>query len=204
LIATIKNLLSVSLALTGTHFRRWKKTPFSPAGAHTNAASPPLPKAVVPMNLDLNYSEHRTSYDEVPYVSQPFPQTHPDRLATLGHLFGLAPAPLTRCRVLELGCASGGNLIPIAFHLPRSEFVGIDLWRRQVEMGHEGIKELGLTNIHIAHASIQDVDPAWGKFDYIISHGVYSWVPGHVQDNLLAISAQNLAEQGIAYVSYNT
>src|SRR5262245_38797580 len=96
------------------------------------------------MNLDLNNSENRTSYDEVPYVSQPFTQTHPDRLATLGRLFGLAPTPLTRCRVLELGCASGGNLIPMAFHLPGSEFVGVDLSRRQVEMGRKAIQDLGL------------------------------------------------------------
>jgi SAM-dependent methyltransferase len=68
----------------------------------------------------------RTSYGDVPYVSQPFPQTHPDRLATLGRLFGLTPAPIPRCRVLELGCASGGNLIPLAYQLPESEFVGFD------------------------------------------------------------------------------
>src|SRR5262249_57866616 len=135
LIATIKNLLSVSLALTGTHFRRWKKTPFSPAGAHTNAASPPLPKAVVPMNLDLHDSEHRTSYDELPYVSQPFPQTHPDRLATLGHLFGLVPAPLIRCRVLELGCASGGEPGPPAFPPPRRGVVGVVFFPAPVGKG---------------------------------------------------------------------
>ena len=74
-----------------------------------------------------------TSYDEVPYKSQPFVQTHPDRLATLGHLFGLTPTPITRCRVLELGCAGGGNLIPMAFHLPDSEFIGVDLSGRHVE-----------------------------------------------------------------------
>ena len=68
-----------------------------------------------------------TLYDEVPYPNLPFPQTHPDRLATLATLFGMAPAPVERCRVLELGCGAGGNLIPMALGLPESELLGIDL-----------------------------------------------------------------------------
>ena len=145
-----------------------------------------------------------TSYDVIPYDSQPFAQSHPDRLATLGRLFGLAPAPITQCRVLELGCASGGNLIPMAFQLPESEFVGLDLSTRQVNMGHKVIRELGLSNIRLEQGSILQVDDSWGVFDYIISHGVYSWVPDEIQEKILSISGSNLAPQGIAYVSYNT
>ena len=65
------------------------------------------------------------SYDEIPYESYPFAQSHPDRLATLATLFGMKPQPIDDCRVLELGCASGGNLIPMAACLPGSKFVGI-------------------------------------------------------------------------------
>ena len=68
-----------------------------------------------------------SSYDDVPYGNLAFAQTHPDRLATVGRLFGLPTPAVGRCRVLELGCASGGNLIPMAFNLPGAEFVGIDL-----------------------------------------------------------------------------
>src|SRR5438477_2820132 len=73
-----------------------------------------------------------TSYDEVPYQSDPFPQTHPDTLATIATLFGLSPPPVETCRVLELGCASGGNLIPMAIELPEAQFVGVDLSARQI------------------------------------------------------------------------
>jgi len=148
--------------------------------------------------------EKISSYDELPYESSPFPQSHPDRLATLGRLFGMSPTPVTRCRVLELGCASGGNLIPMAYHLPGSEFVGVDLSGRQVSTGREVIEDLALKNIRIEHASIMDVNGPWGVFDYIICHGVYSWVPDEVQDKILTIASGNLAPQGIAYVSYNT
>lgn len=144
------------------------------------------------------------SYDEVPYASQAFSQTHPDRLATLGRLFGLATPDIGRCRVLELGCAAGGNLIPMAHALPGSEFIGIDLSQRQVAEGQQRIAALGLRNVHIEHASIMDVDPRWGRFDYVLCHGVYSWVERDVQDKILRIAAEQLSPNGLAYVSYNT
>jgi methyltransferase-like protein len=145
-----------------------------------------------------------TSYDEIPYESHPFPQTHPERLATIGRLFGMSPAPVTQCRVLELGCGNGGNLIPMAYSLPESQFVGVDLSKQHAERGWEGIRDLGLRNIRIEHASVTEIDESWGTFDYIICHGVYSWVANEVQEKILSISSKNLKPQGIAYISYNT
>ena len=149
-------------------------------------------------------NEVRTSYDEVPYESFPFPQTHPQRLATLGHLFGLAAPRLDDCRVLELGCAAGGNLIPMALALPQAQFVGVDLSAVQVAQGQAVIDALGLGNIRLLAMSITDVDASFGRFDYVLSHGVYSWVPNAVQEAMLAICAAQLTDQGIAYISYNT
>jgi methyltransferase-like protein/SAM-dependent methyltransferase len=145
-----------------------------------------------------------TSYDLVPYESFPFPDTHPDRLAALGRMFGLQPPLLDNCRVLELGCASGGNLIPMALSMPDAEFVGVDLSEVQVNQGLKVIAKLGLTNIRLLVLSITDVDESFGQFDYIITHGVYSWVPTAVQEKILTICAEQLSPNGIAYVSYNT
>jgi len=156
------------------------------------------------MKIEQDITKIKTSYDEIPYKSNPFVQTHPDRLATLAHLFGLTPTPITSCRVLELGCAGGGNLIPMAFHLPESEFVGVDLSGRQVKQALKTIEYLGLKNIRVENASIMDIGDSWGTFDYIICHGVYSWVSDEVQDKILTVSSRNLAPQGVAYVSYNT
>lgn len=144
------------------------------------------------------------SYDQVPYISHPFSQSHPDRLATIAKLFGMEPAPITNSRVLELGAASGGNLIPLAVTLPESEFIGVELSKRQAEEGQEVVKELGLKNIEIRQANILDVDDSYGKFDYIICHGVYSWVPKEVQDHILKINQEQLHPQGVGYVSFNT
>ena len=145
-----------------------------------------------------------STYDELPYVNKAFPQSHPDRLATVGRLFGLRPPELASCRVLELGCASGDNIVPMALGLPNARFVGIDLSGRQIEQGQRMIAELGLDNVELRQYNIADIDPTWGKFDYIISHGIYSWIPAAVREKLLAICKENLTEHGIAYVSYNT
>jgi SAM-dependent methyltransferase len=145
-----------------------------------------------------------TDYEDVPYPSFSYPQTHPDRLATLATLFGLAPAPVDRCRVLEIGCASGGNLIPMAEGLPDSRFVGIDLSAGQIAAGRATVADLRLTNIDLHRLNILDLTPELGRFDYVIAHGVYSWVPAPVRDKLLAVCRNNLASNGVAYVSYNT
>jgi methyltransferase-like protein/SAM-dependent methyltransferase len=145
-----------------------------------------------------------TSYDEVPYQSNPFAQTHPSRLFTVGTLFGLKPAPPQRCRVLELACAGGGNLIPMADYLPDSEFVGLDLSAKQIDDGQRTVRQLGLTNVTLKQANIMDVDAAYGAFDYVIAHGVYSWVPAAVREKILDVCRTLLTPNGVAYVSYNT
>ena len=145
-----------------------------------------------------------SSYDEVPYTSLAFPQTHPDHLAAVACIFGLTPPDVTRCRVLELGCAGGGNLVPMAYNLPDSEFVGIDHSPRQVAEAREAIAAFGLNNIRVEVASVEEVDRKWGTFDYIICHGVFSWVEPPVQDSILRIAGEQLTPQGVAYVSYNT
>lgn len=143
------------------------------------------------------------SYDEVPYVSYAYPQTHPDHLATLATLSGMHPPPVAQCRVLELGCASGGNLIPMAYSLPHSEFIGIDLSAHQIAEGQAALDELGLKNVRLQHGNILDITLDFGQFDYIIVYGIYSWVPPEVQAKILEVCRHNLTPDGVAYVSYN-
>jgi methyltransferase-like protein/SAM-dependent methyltransferase len=145
-----------------------------------------------------------TSYDRLPYEAHSYPQTHPDRLATVATLLGMRPPPVPGCRVLELGCAGGGNLIPMAAALPESTFVGIDLSARQLAQGRQVIDALGLRNVRLEAGSILEVDGGWGAFDYIICHGVYSWVPAPVRDHILTVCADHLSANGVAFISYNT
>ncbi|HXQ39771.1 MAG TPA: class I SAM-dependent methyltransferase [Candidatus Udaeobacter sp.] len=144
-----------------------------------------------------------TPYDAVPYESHPFARTHISHLHMLGRLHGMAPADFRRCRVLELGGASGGNLIPMAMDFPDSEFLGIDLSARQIEAGNVHVANLGLKNIVLRTASIMDVGADYGQFDYIVCHGVFSWVPPAVQDKILSIFRERLKPRGVAVFSYN-
>jgi methyltransferase-like protein/predicted O-methyltransferase YrrM len=148
-------------------------------------------------------TEGATAYDEVSYPGHPFVETHPDHLAVLGSLLGMSPAPMHCCRVLELGCGEGANLIPMAFDAPDGKFVGIDLSEQSVRRGNAFIAKMGLSNIALRAFDIMDVGPDFGTFDYIIAHGVYSWVPDVVRDKVLEIYRQNLTPQGIAFASYN-
>lgn len=145
-----------------------------------------------------------TSYDTLPYDSHPYESTHPDHLATMATLFGMQPPDVAAAKVLELGCAAGGNLIPMAVGLPEATFYGIDLSKRQLEDSWKQIEQLGLSNIELAHRSILDIADDEGPFDYIVCHGVYSWVARDVQDKIFDICEKNLTKNGVAYVSYNT
>ena len=149
-------------------------------------------------------AEKRTTYDAIPYPSNPFRQTRPERLAAVAKLFGLDAPPAENCRVLEIGCSMGGNLVAMAQDLPGSRFVGIDASSRQITEGWKMIDALGLKNIELKHLDILDVAADFGEFDYIVSHGVYSWVPARVQAKMLEICQRHLAPKGVAYISYNT
>jgi len=148
--------------------------------------------------------EELTSYDQVPYRSYPFRQSHPGRLATIARLFGLTTAPLEECRVLELGCAGGGNLIPLAAQYPKSHFQGIDLSTSQIKSGSDLVEQAGLSNISLQARDILKFETDPSSFDYVICHGVFSWVPNTVQDRILEIARSSLRPNGVAYISYNT
>jgi SAM-dependent methyltransferase len=143
-------------------------------------------------------------YHQVPYSTVPMAQTHPDRLASVAALFGMTPAPVTACRVLEVGCGTGGNLIPMAYFLPGSRFTGVDLAEDAIAEGRRAAGELGLPNLELIAMDLREIGPAMGQFDYIIAHGVYSWIPDDLRGRLLAVCRERLAEQGVAMISYNT
>ncbi|HVX65627.1 MAG TPA: class I SAM-dependent methyltransferase [Bryobacteraceae bacterium] len=143
------------------------------------------------------------TYDEIAYPGYPFRQAHPDRMGVVARLLGMQPAPAHRCRVLELGCGDGGNLIPMAHTLPESEFTGIDLAGAPIARGRRLAADLGLRNLRLFAMDVCDVDRAFGEFDYIIAYGLYSWVPAPVRRRILEIARDLLAPEGVAYVNYN-
>ena len=146
----------------------------------------------------------KDSYDDFLYVSKAFANCSINSLIATARIYGLDPAPIKGARVLELGSSCGGNIIPQALYYPEATFTGIDLSSVQIKHGHELIESMGLTNVTLLEKDIMDIDDDFGTFDYIIVHGIWSWVPDSVKDKILSICNRNLSDRGIAYVSYNT
>lgn len=144
-----------------------------------------------------------TAYDEVPYAGRPYPDAHPERMATMAALFGIQAPPVERCRVLEVACGDAANLIPMAYAFPQGEFVGFDIAAQPIEAGRRLARRIGLTNISLSQLDLANFPADAGAFDYIIAHGLYSWVPAAIRDQLLALIGRHLSARGVAFVSYN-
>ena len=115
-----------------------------------------------------------TTYDEVPYMAAAFSNTHPEILAVTALMRGLEPPPLAGARVLELGCARGANLVPMAWSMPGATFVGVDLSQRQIDEAREMAKSVGVRNVTFHPMDLRALDETFGEFDYIVGHGLYS------------------------------
>ena len=148
-------------------------------------------------------SSQPTDYNKVLYPTAVHSQTHPSRLATRAILHGMDPTSVEQCRMLELGCNDGLNLISLATALPGSQFIGYDLASIPVESGKKQIAEIGLSNVQIEARDIMELPEDIGKFDYIVAHGLYSWVPEPVRNKILELCRSHLTENGVAYISYN-
>ena len=146
----------------------------------------------------------QNAYDSVPYDVAAYRQTHIGHLYTIGRLLGMEPPDFRRARVLELGCAAGGNILPMSDQYRAADFTGIDLSPVQIRQGKELIAALGLSNIALRAESIVDFPASAGKFDYIICHGTYSWVPPEVRPKILELTQRHLSPNGLAVISYNT
>jgi SAM-dependent methyltransferase len=144
------------------------------------------------------------SYDQVEYPGRPYQQTHPASIAAYARIMNLSSAGAESCRVLELGCGDGTNLLGMAAALPGSTFVGVDLSGNAIRAGAELAREAQLANVTLHQGDFAGLDARLGNFDYVIAHGVYSWVPEPARAELLSAMARHLAPEGLALVSYAT
>jgi hypothetical protein len=145
-----------------------------------------------------------TTYDAVAYPSTVFPQTQPDRLATIARLYSLNSPDVATARVLEIGGGDGLNLIAHAAAYPRSQCLSFDLAATAVARGRALAEKAGLDNIRIEVGDILEAAETMDdRFDYIIAHGVYAWVPDAVREACMKLIGRVLSDHGVALVSYN-
>jgi SAM-dependent methyltransferase len=145
----------------------------------------------------------RDLYDDRPYTDHAYAETHPARIAAVARL-ARWPAPrVAAARILELGCGRGGNLLPMAAGLPGATLVGVDASGHQIEEARGIALEAGLSNVTLLQARFEEMDIAWGSFDYVICHGVVSWVSATLRADLLERIGRALSGHGVACVSFN-
>jgi SAM-dependent methyltransferase len=145
-----------------------------------------------------------TPYDEFPYRSFPIEWTAPERLALASLLHGGPRQRLDEYRVLELGCGDGTNLLPMAYYRPHATFVGIDSAHTRIAVANEKRSSLRLTNITFAATDFESTRRSLtGHFDYIIAHGVFSWVSAETRAALMELCAERLRPGGLLYLNYN-
>lgn len=143
-------------------------------------------------------------YDEVPYRGTVGANSSPAHLRTCA-LWHHGPDPASDAyRLVELGCGDGANLLPLAYYSPDSTFVGIDYSHTELDRAREAAQSLGLNNVHFVLKDVRDLAPAgFAPCDYVIAHGLYSWVPKDAREAILAFCRHSLAPTGLAYISYN-
>lgn len=152
--------------------------------------------------MDQSTERPAFSYDRVAYPAVLLPDQSPDRLRVSALLHGLSTADPATATVLEIGCGTGLNLLAHAAAFPQSQVVGFDLSHGAIARGQDLATSAGLGNANLHVGDIVTYPRDGGRFDYIVCHGVYSWVPQTVREELLHLIAAKLAPGGLAYLSF--
>ena len=142
-------------------------------------------------------------YQKQVYPPMSHPLSDPAVSAVAAKMGGLEVPHPRRARILEIGCCSGHNLIPLAQRWPKSHFIGIDLAERSIAEARVRTVAVGLGNIDFQAVDLMDFEPTDGPFGFIIAHGFFSWVPDEVKATLLLFCRKYLSPAGIATISFN-
>lgn len=142
-------------------------------------------------------------YEARAYPGISHPSTDPAVTSVVAAFAGLKVASPSQARILEIGCATGHNLLPLAARWPEAHCTGIDFSAPAIHEANEHREALQLQNLEFLQADLRNFDPGDVTYDFIIAHGFYSWVPEDVRRALLGFCAKHLSPNGIAVVSYN-
>jgi SAM-dependent methyltransferase len=141
---------------------------------------------------------------DIPYTRGFFRELAPGWLDFTATLAGIAPPTRENgfgwC---ELGCGQGVTTVMLAATHPRGRFFGIDLLPEHIDHARRFAAEADVRNVEFFAADFSDDRLRLPDFDYIVAHGVYSWVDAAVQQALRRFIARRLRPKGLVYLSYN-
>ncbi len=147
-----------------------------------------------------------TSYlQEITYTNSFFSELNPHLLAYTAYIMGYeipdVHKPFTYC---ELGCGSGFSLLTYAAANPHGFFIGVDFNTQHIKEAKEAAKKSNLTNILFIEKSIADILDDIPDCDFIVMHGVYSWVHSDIKKAIRTFIDKKLKSTGLSLISYNT
>ncbi|MCC6262856.1 MAG: class I SAM-dependent methyltransferase [Bryobacterales bacterium] len=145
----------------------------------------------------------QNAYEIDLYPTKAQPQLHIGNLYAAAYLRGFDPPRIETATVLEVGCGTGLNLLPMARTLPGAEFVGVDYAARPIEIAKSLAERMEIPNIRFHAADIRDLADDFGSYDYILVHGFYSWAPADAREALWRVAQGSLTPRGVIQVSYN-
>jgi 2-polyprenyl-3-methyl-5-hydroxy-6-metoxy-1,4-benzoquinol methylase len=143
-------------------------------------------------------------YNREDYPSMSHPTGHPSIMAASAIFGGLRTTQVPTSRILEIGCASGHHILPIAAAFPDASITAVDLSNHAIEKAQSIAQSAKITNAQFLCADIKNWRPSAHQYDYIIAHGFFSWVDDEAKSALLDICQHALTPNGVAMISYNT
>lgn len=141
------------------------------------------------------------------YTSHYYSELAPPHLDMAALLAGVLPPDREdgRFRYCELGCGNGMSTNILAACHPNAEFVGIDFMPVHIANSRKAAKKAGLENVTFHELSFAEACAEnLGQFDYIVAHGIYSWISPENRKEMVEFFRRFLAPGGLAYLSYNT
>jgi len=142
--------------------------------------------------------------NDVPYVRHFLADLSPARLRLTAALNGLSPPPGDELDYCELGCAHGDTLSALAAANPRGGFLGVDLSAEHVASAKKLARDGALDNVGFLERDFGSLlEEDIGELDYVVAHGVLSWISPEKRKALLALASAKLRPGGLLHVSYN-
>ncbi|MBT3914802.1 MAG: methyltransferase domain-containing protein [Rhodospirillaceae bacterium] len=142
---------------------------------------------------------------DTPYTWGYYGELSPIFLNYVSALNGHHPVPLEDSfSYCDLGCGFGVTTNGLAQLFPQGQFTGIDFNEDQITTATELAKDCGSTNVEFMALDINHVtDAELPQYDFIVLHGLFSWVDPGTRDNIRKFVADHLKADGLVYVSYN-
>ncbi|HEX2580917.1 MAG TPA: class I SAM-dependent methyltransferase [Dongiaceae bacterium] len=105
---------------------------------------------------------------------------------------------------LELGCGFGLSTTTYAGCFPKGQFYAVDFNPAHIDHAVRQASRLGIDNVHFLERSFEQVlDEPLPDFDYIVLHGIWSWVNADMRNAICRIIEKKLKPGGLVYISYN-